>query len=196
MQAVFRGPHSFAKQIDKFAKQSKVLTVSILRRGAVRFRQRMLNENLAGRPGLNRRSGNLARSLTVWVDPQIKSPRLFAKIGGRMIPYAAIQEYGGIITPKRARMLAIPLPPVCDSRGTPIFKSPRHQPGLFIIRSRRGNLLLVRRVGKRIEPQWVLRHVTGVPARMGFHRTFEIECKHTLAELRREFKALGRKRVG
>lgn len=69
--------------------------------------------------------------------------------------YAPIQDEGGTIRPRSVQNLAIPLP----AAGVPVGKWPRHyaKGELFRIKSKAGNMLLVKRDGKSIKPMFVLK---------------------------------------
>lgn len=79
----------------------------------------------------------------------------------------AIHEFGGTIRPRRSQYLAIPLPPALDSRGLPLRISPREWPNTFVLKSRKGNLLIVRRTANGIEPLYVLKRSVKIPPRLG-----------------------------
>lgn len=113
--------------------------------------------------GLARRSGNLIRSWRVTMED--KSPGTFE---GRMAQdqrfasavYGPVQEFGATIRAKRAKNLAIPLTDEARQAG-----SPRKFNDLFPIRSKKGNLLLVRRSGQQIEPLYKLQPSVTIPPR-------------------------------
>lgn len=58
---------------------------------------------------LHRRSGQLARSLGVKIGPEGRRSGVAMKLFSRGTGHAAIQEFGGVIKPKRAKHLWIPL---------------------------------------------------------------------------------------
>jgi hypothetical protein len=63
-------------------------------------------------------------------------------------PYALIHELGGVIRPKTARMLAIPLPPAMTASGVPRMPGPRsYGRQLFLLRLN-GKVFLARRQPK------------------------------------------------
>lgn len=72
--------------------------------------------------------------------------------------YADVHERGGVIVPKRAQFLTIPL---LGQRGWA-----RHDPTpMFFFRAKSGRLYLAERIGRRVRPRWWLRERTVVPAR-------------------------------
>jgi len=72
------------------------------------------------------------------------------------IKYARIQELGGTVRPKTARMLAIPLGPALTAAGVNRRTSPRDNPNLVLIKSRAGRLLLIDKYTG--VPFYVLKH--------------------------------------
>lgn len=81
------------------------------------------------------------------------------------IKYAATQDKGATISPRKARMLAIPLPAAQTGAGVAKYPSPlrQHGPPMFMIKSRRGNLLLMSKESG--EPLFVLKKKVRIPAR-------------------------------
>lgn len=137
---------------------------------------------LRGAPGtIHTRSGKLADSLGSEVLSDVRATHLVQFVGGGLAAkYAKVHEgppyFSGAITPKIAKHLAIPLGPEKTAAGVTRKRSPRDDPALFMIRSKAGNLLLVKRVGKgknsRIQPHWLLKKSVTVPPRLGFVRSF------------------------
>jgi hypothetical protein len=71
---------------------------------------------------------------------------------GTKVPYAKTHEFGGIIKPTKGQYLAIPTSLAKTPRGIikAEFNRPlRSIPGLFLMRSKRGNLGAYRRRGRR-----------------------------------------------
>lgn len=84
-----------------------------------------------------------------------------------------IHEEGGVIRPSRSKYLTIPLPSALDRRGVPLKKSARDWPDTFVIRSKRGNLLIVqKRKGGGITPLYLLKSSVRIKARLGLERTW------------------------
>lgn len=142
------------------------------------FRSRRLN----GRPGLNRWSGNLARSFVpIWEQspastragmmflPKIQGP------DGEMDNYANIHETGGDIVPKHGRMLAWPVRrgPAQTQGGRNRFSGPRSYPGkLFVHRTADGKFFLAESVGRgkaaKLRMVYHLASRVTIPPRLGF----------------------------
>lgn len=83
------------------------------------------------------------------------------------VAYAALQHFGGVIRPKRAKKLFQPLSRSVARRYR--GNARRDFPGAFIIKSRKGNLLLVRRRevrgrGGALELLGLLRDSSRIPA--------------------------------
>ena len=79
------------------------------------------------------------------------------EVGTQGVKYARILEKGGTITPKRKQWLTVPLPGV---KGWA-----RDYTDAFIIKSKKGNLLIVERKGKRgLKPLFVLKKSVKIPA--------------------------------
>jgi phage gpG-like protein len=88
---------------------------------------------------------------------------------GTNVIYSALHHFGGIITPKRAKMLFLPLSRKIARAYS--GNARRDYPGAFIFRSRKGNLLLARRKegsrrrGAALELLGLLRDSVRIPAR-------------------------------
>lgn len=103
---------------------------------------------------LSVRTGKLRQS--IYSGTRIKRDTVEAFTGSK-VPYAAIQERGGVVRPRTARMLAIPLGAAKTKAGVN-RQRPRDYTDLFIIKSKSGKLLLVRKNGDGIEPLFLLVH--------------------------------------
>lgn len=168
---------------------------------AVAFRTEFQTKRLSGRPGLNRRTGDLEDSFKFGVSPPGELfKNLFSWVISRS-PYARIHEKGGTIYPKRRKHLAVPIPNSDAARGALTAagrtkgrdiriappggllggaiaggeRSLAAVPDLIFIPGRNlpgGNHLLVRKEGDRIVPQYVLKRSVKIPKRLGFVDTF------------------------
>lgn len=138
---------------DRLAKDLRAIALKAERRAKV---------NATGRPRV--RTGRLRNSIRgdVTQSGDHLAVRLSAGgVGGRDLAYAAAQEEGATIRPRRGRYLAIPLPGALTPAGAlrARFAVPgglRAVASLFAVRSKRGNLLLVERKGQEILPMFVL----------------------------------------
>jgi hypothetical protein len=119
--------------------------------------------NISGRI-LKTRTGHLRRNIAYIIKLIGHKLKLTVGTGvgrAREVKYARILEKGGRIIPKRARMLTIPLPGV---KGRA-----RNYEDTFILKSRKGNLLVVQRTGTGIRPLFILKREVNIPA---FHWLF------------------------
>jgi len=130
---------------------------------------------------LNVRSGRLRSSIRAEVRPGF----VLALMAGSQkdVKYAALQEWGGTVKPKKSRHLAIPLPAARTAAGVSRYPSPRAVPGLFFLKSKAGNLLLVQRDGDKIRPMYVLKDRVTVPARPYLRPALETARKSLIPEL-------------
>ena len=100
---------------------------------------------------LHHRTGYLARSITGTVDdawPAV-TVALHAGAGEHGVKYAALQEYGGTVRPKKGKFLAIPVGPALNPAGGARQTSPRDVPGLVFVPVHGGRMgRLVKAEGK------------------------------------------------
>lgn len=140
-------------------------------------------EALARRHGNPWPGGTTTNSLSKRSGELIKSLKENARVTGGDLDslqatfgatfYGRIQEFGGTITPKKAKYLTIPLPEALNSDGTPKKASAREWQNTFIITSKKGNLLIVRRQGRGIVPLYVLKTSVYIPPRLNLRTTVE-----------------------
>jgi phage gpG-like protein len=127
----------------------------------------------AGPQTLSRRSGGLVASILDSVRVTGATMDSVQGAIGSNKPYARIQEFGGTITPKKGKFLAIPLPAALDSNGLPLRSSPRDWPNAFCRRSKAGNLLIFQKRGTMIIPLYVLKSSVTIPPRLGLKKTLD-----------------------
>lgn len=92
---------------------------------------RLLREGYLSGQRLGARSGRLRNSTSMQVTQDADGVTLRVSVGrGDDVRYAAIQEYGGTIRPKRGRFLAIPVGPAVTPAGVTRggWESPRTAP--------------------------------------------------------------------
>lgn len=95
------------------------------------------------------------------------------RTGKRMI-YANIHETGGTIRPKRKKWLTVPLANALTPSGAPKRPSARDWNNTFILRTKSGQLLIVRKDGKkRITPLYVLKKSVSIAKRRYMSRTLD-----------------------
>lgn len=101
---------------------------------------------------MHRRNSYLYRSIIGTVDGEwpVLTSRLVAGGGDKEVRYAAIQEYGGTVFPKKGKFLAIPVGPALTDSGRAKYASPRMVPNLRFVSILGGAKgLLVQTTGKR-----------------------------------------------
>ncbi len=119
-----------------------------------------IKKNLRG-PILNVKTAHLWRSIgmTTKTEGSVNSVTIGSGVAGKKAPpYAGINEKGGTIRPKKAKALKVPLPGI---KGVAA-----NYPDAFIIKSKKGNTLLVESRGKKgLRPLFVLKKSVKIPAR-------------------------------
>ena len=131
----------------------------------------IVKNHLSGPHGENTlavKSGNFRR-LTLPIKPKTYSKSM--KAGTRFSGAGARVHVGpkGQVTtikPLTSKYLAIPIGEALTASGVPRYNSPRDVPGLSLITSLRGNLILVSQVGNMLEPFFLLKKQVEVPARV------------------------------
>ena len=86
----------------------------------------------------------------------------------RSAVYGPVHEYGATIRPRHAKYLAIPLN--AEARS----KRPRQFRDLFVVQSRRGNLLLMQSLGLTVWPMYLLVKQVVIPARRPLGATWDV----------------------
>lgn len=160
--------------------------------------RRFIREHIAkshrGGDGLRRRTGALARSFKSVVRGEgLRDLEAVAFSEG--VPYAAIHEFGGVIKPKKARWLTIPLDYVKTKAGVPRYTAREiiANPSLgnlestFFRVTKKGNLVLFGATGKDITPLFALKKEVRIEARMGFREQWDRRRIITAIELRDAF---------
>jgi len=116
---------------------------------------------------LSSRSGRTAAAIRS--SPRVMGSTLNnvqGSVGGPF--YLRSHEFGAVIKPKRAKYLTIPLPAALNSNGTPKKARARQWDRTFLMTSKKGNLLICRKDGRRVVPLYVLKKQVRIPARLGF----------------------------
>lgn len=158
----------FRKALDKFPEKVFKEYKKGGQRVGRRFTGLLVKRRLSGRPGLKRRSGDLARSFRSRVTGNNLDNLILLIFTASK--YAPIQEKGGIVTAKRAKMLAIPLAPALTSAGVARYKSPRDMN--LRVTMRGGKIFLETKTAKS-ELMYVLKKSVIVPARLGMFKLWE-----------------------
>ena len=151
--------------------------------------------------GLGRRTGDLARSIsatTKGTSPNINSITMRLVSAG--VPYAPVQEFGKVITPKRAKALTIPLDDNLTPGGDVRYpsagalraqNSPSQRSFLLRIGSN-AFIVLKRRDDPDLKFLWILKKsvtipgpTTGAPSRLGFHDTWKKQAPKRRRRMRK-----------
>lgn len=135
------------------------------------FLRALVKERLSGRPGLERRTGNLSRDWVTDVSESGGQLAIEVKTQGIANAYAGIHENGGTIRPTKSKYLWIPLKLNLTANGVARM-SPREaiSTGNLFIQWNKGPIAYMRRRmarGWRLEPFFVLKKSITIPARMG-----------------------------
>lgn len=117
----------------------------------------------SGNSAIRRRSSALLRSMSAQLyGSTLADMRLVESAGGtEAAPHAPLQEFGGSITPKRGKWLAIPTEEALTGSGIPRrgYESPRNVPDLFFFQTNRdvasNRAWLVRRKDFRRGPTYL-----------------------------------------
>lgn len=130
----------FEELIDQWEIESVwQIVFEELEKTASRLAGTVIRESLSGKL-LRRRTGALARSVVGRVERVQGIPAI--RVGvfrGPSLAYAGIQEEGGVVKPKRAKNLAIPVNEAKTPAGVDRFGGPRGYPGaLRFVPFRRG----------------------------------------------------------
>jgi hypothetical protein len=137
-------PGKLAETVDE-AERKTVLVLS-------QIGTRLLRDRLSG-VDRKRRTGNLARSVATSEPRRVGTggwEGLFGYGRGVAARYARILEEGGTITPKSAKVLAVPVGNALTATGRARFASPREvEGGFWLSRPGRPPLVVVERGGSK-----------------------------------------------
>lgn len=121
----------------------------------------------AKRKTLQKRSGAGLRSLKNFLV-QKKGYSVTGHV--RLNKYMAFHETGGWIRAKNATYLTIPLDAALNTNGTPKKRRARDWRNTFVAKSKKGNLIIFQKRGRRIVPLYVLKKKVRIPARLGLRK--------------------------
>lgn len=85
-------------------------------------------------------------------------------------PYAALQEYGGVIKPRSAKYLAIPIDDNLTAAGAPRFRSPRNVPDGRFLETSDGKLFFVQDTDDDVKFMFALRKKVDIPGPRGLRK--------------------------
>lgn len=182
MEIHFDVSRAFAKLSPNAARATFQAVGAEARAWATDEQAAFIEQRLSGRPGLNRWSGRLTRSLVPIREASPDGMRagfMFLPTmqgeGGAVPNYAGIHEAGGTIRPKNGRMLAWPVaggPAQTQGGANRYGSSPRNYPGkLFFFQSKTGHKFLAEsfgRGGNKLRLVYHLANSVEIPARLGF----------------------------
>lgn len=126
--------------------------------GAGRFITKIRQEQMSGRPGLEKHSGKFQQSWSANV--KIHGDQVSVMVDSSHVA-SKIHQYGGIIRPVRAKALTIPVHPSAKGKAAGSF------PDLFLLRTSKGAFLMRGGRGQR-KPQlmYVLKKSVKIPKRL------------------------------
>ena len=159
--------------LDKYPKLAIPAAKKGLRTFGVLFQNKFTKESLSGRPGVQRRSGDLAKSFSATVEDSGKGMRLVVWSRSK---YAALQEYGtagmpgGVLRPKNGKYLAIPMGPALTGTGVARWKSPKDGPQLEFLRSKSGKAFLARMEGGKLVIYYALVKSVKIEGRLSMRK--------------------------
>ncbi len=175
--------------VRRFTKALKVDGQEWEGKMAKRFRAplplgRNKNRTLHNRTGALRRSIGSRVSQPTSVHARVT---MALRVFSAGVPYARIQEFGGVITPKRAKYLTIPLDANMTQAGvTKLSARQAINKGGFFATSKKGNLLIRDSEGV---PLFVLKKKVKIPkGRLGFFKTWRDSQRSRLSRHRRALK--------
>ena len=124
------------------------------------------NAGAGGGDKLMVRSGEGLRSIAESIDV---SGSTIDSLSGRIsAAKLSVHETGATIRAKSSGYLTIPLPAAMDSRGIPLRKRARDWANTFVTRSKKGNLLIFQKKGRReITPLYILKPEVTLRPRLG-----------------------------
>jgi len=165
---------AFKKALNEFPKK----VFKEYKRGGQRVGRRftglLVQKRLTGRPGLKRRSGDLARSFKSRVTGETLNNLVLIIFTASK--YAKIQEKGGVVTATKTKMLAIPLAPALTASGVARYKTPRDMNLKVTIRG--GKVFLATKDTKE-ELMYILKKSVTIPARLGMFKLWDREVRNT-----------------
>lgn len=111
------------------------------------------------------RTGTLMNSIAESKQVREEGDKLVGEIGAIGVKYGLIHEEGGLIKPRKAKMLAIPLDPVLGPDGIARSNPLDFKGKSFWYTSAAGSLFLAQPKGKSIELLFLMRNQVQMPAR-------------------------------
>lgn len=129
---------------------------------------RRLKMNVTNRI-LKVRTGRLRASLNKMMKVDAEGLKTIVGSGvgvGRRVKYATILEVGGVIIPKRAKFLTIPLRPALTKAGVTKYPSARDYPNTIVFKN-----MIWQKEGRKLVPLFVLKKEVKIPAKRYMYKT-------------------------
>ena len=177
----FEQIEQYISKLDKFDNVAEKIIVRFLDKAGVEISSIIKEKFLSGQL-LKVRTGRLRNSIGAknskdGIYKLRKSKGQVVLQVGTRVKYAKIHEFGGTIRAKKSKYLTIPINrKLFTPTGAPRFywNAPgdikRQFPNLFVIKSKNGNLLLVRKIDKKsVEPYFLLKKQVNIKEK-GFMR--------------------------
>lgn len=157
----------FTLDLSALQRLTRLDVPAVAEKPMARFGRGWINElveqRMNGRPGVNRRTGNLARDWNSLTVRDATGISLVIATHGTGDKYAGLQEYGGTVKPVHAQNLTIPLSANLTPAGV-TRKTARQIIGAggFFAKG-----LIFEKVGDKAVPMFVLKKSVTIPARLG-----------------------------
>ena len=179
---------TFRAAFERAPQRLAQVFLPMLLRRARAFRQGILVKNrLSGRPGLFRRSGDLARSFKATPEGETTNLPLqgFTLVEYSTSPYAKTHELGATITPRNVQNLAIPIGEAKTATGVK-RGGVRSFANTFVGTSKNGNRIVFQRGEQgKARPLFILKKNVVIPARLGFYEEWTKDQEARRADLAR-----------
>lgn len=160
--------NDLAHAVDDASKQIEPELLRFLKRIGQIMVERHGNPWSPGGGGksLQSRSGEGLRSILRSIEVSGGPDGVIGQISAGKLSF---HETGGTIRAKANGFLTIPLPAALDARGVPLRKRARDWDNTFVKRSRKGNLLIFRKLPgpNELTPLYILKPSVTIPARLG-----------------------------
>ena len=104
----------FMRAVGRIPGAAKYARREICDQLGKRFIADFIRKAFAGRPRLKNRTGNLRRSFGHQIVERQDGTQVLVRSNSQ---YAALQEHGGTVTPKRSKWLTIPVGPALTAAG-------------------------------------------------------------------------------
>jgi phage gpG-like protein len=107
--------------------------------------------------------------------------------GGSGVVYARIHEQGGVVTPKRAKALTVPLPGAMTASGV-VRGDARSFSDTFLLKRKGKDPVIMQRKGKNVVPLFVLKKRVKIPKRPYLRPAIEARIPSLRSEIRKQIK--------